>query len=134
MHPMAQLRLRLRNMNLHPSLDTLQRLWNEVGAEAILSEERARIRCVLWDRQSPINGRPASQVLQSRNDIPPDGAVYLIQEGDRTLVFQPHDPNGGAMTPQHALEAGTRHAQEIATQRALDRITEAVAERLLLEA
>lgn len=47
---------------------------------------------VLWDKESPINGVPAEEVLAAREDIPEGGEVYLIREREsgRVHFFQPH--------------------------------------------
>lgn len=79
-----------------------------------VAEARARYQVVLWDRKSPINGVPASDVLAARDDIPPDGAVYLIVRDGQVIYFQPHKPGVAGIEPMTEVEA-LQYADEYVT-------------------
>jgi hypothetical protein len=65
----------------------------EIDQEGMLAAYKAQLSVELWDRQSPINGVAADKVLERRTDIPADGHIYLIKQGDQVVYFQPFIPD-----------------------------------------
>lgn len=87
-----------------------------------VQEHRDQLTVEPWDRQSPINGVPADQVLEDRDDIPDQGTPYLIRDDatGRVVVFQPHRPHAPGHEPvEDPAGEGNAHAQELAEGRAL---------------
>lgn len=94
----------------------------------------ARYRVEVWDKQSPINGMPADQVLAARTDIPQGGEVYLIYIDGQLTYFQPHPPDEAgarAMMRDEALQIGRAHMQRMAEGEAEAEIIREVVEELL---
>lgn len=99
-----------------------------INQDAEFDAERAKLTVEVWDKQSPINGVSAATVLERRKDIPENGEVYLIKEGERILYFQPHAPGVGGMMPMttdNVLSYANQHADEVAAIRAAARIIDA---------
>lgn len=96
--------------------------------------KKQRYRIEIWDKKSPINGIPAEQVLASRNDIPPNGEVYLIYIDGKLTYFQPHPPEEGGLRPMtrdEALSIANAHVDKMAEAEAEAEIVEEVLEELL---
>lgn len=124
---------RLTQMGLQKSLSDINTALTQVDQQAIFSQERARYTVEVWDKQSPINGVPAEQILQ-RQDLPEGGEVYLIYVDGRLLYLQPHDPFQAGivpMTKENVLEIANKHVDQLAWQVADEKIFEAVLEKLL---
>jgi hypothetical protein len=103
---------------------------------AVTREETARYRTEIWDKTSPINGVPAAQVLAGRDDIPADGTVYLVYEGDRVLMFQPFDPDRqgvNKMTPAIARQKASKHVERLAEPRMRARMEQHLLGRLNID-
>lgn len=107
----------------------------KVNQQPIIDAEDARHETVIWDRASPINGVPASRVLATRVDIPVTGDVYLVTNKDtgQVLTFQPFKPRVGGRQPMTNAEAqtiGEEHRSEVANDRAIGKIIEALGKEL----
>lgn len=101
----------------------------QVDQEVIIAEERAKLTWEIWDRQTPINGVPAETVLANRDDIFPDGAIYLIKDATTgaVLIFQPYPPTGKApMTEEQAAQFAQQTINEMVEANARERIIDAV--------
>lgn len=60
---------------------------------------RATLTTAVWDREAPINGVPAEEVLAHRDDVA-DGDVALVLDAAGTVVyFQPHLPGAPGHQP-----------------------------------
>ncbi len=93
--------------------------------------EWANYRIELYDKQSPINGVSAEQVLR---DMPVGGEVYLIYINDRLVYLQTHDPEEigfVAMTADRALEAANAIVDSLVEQVVDARVREEVLRMLL---
>lgn len=69
-----------------------------------------------WDRKSDINGVPADEVLEARDDIPEDGIVYLIKLHGRIQYFQPHaagQEGHTVLTEENWEQLATEHRDQI---------------------
>lgn len=98
----------------------IDRALASVDQDALYDQERAGWVTEVWDRTSPINGVSAQHFLD-RDDVPDEGDIYLVRQGDRVVIFQPHDPDteGIAAIPAGEGEArGVRHADTVAAGRA----------------
>lgn len=87
-----------------------------VDRAAIEQEELSRYRVEVWDRQSDINGVTARTVFESRNDIPPEGDIYLIYRDGALVIFQPNNPFLGGMSAIPAgmgISIGLRHVEQL---------------------
>lgn len=103
-------------------------------AARVAEVKSQRYRIEIWDKQSPINGVPAEQVLGSRTDIPENGEVYLIYVDGKLTYFQPHPPGEAglrAMTRDEALQLADQHVTELATAEVEAQVTREVLEELL---
>ena len=100
----------------------------EIASIAANFDEEAEIEAAtqsyetkLWDKESPINGVPAKDVLKARDDIPEGGEVYLIidkNSGD-VVFFQPYLPNQEGLkkiTQGNWESESSKHVKEVATQ------------------
>ncbi|MDI3341838.1 MAG: hypothetical protein QJR03_15030 [Sphaerobacter sp.] len=101
---------------------------------AILAEEQQALTWELWDKQSPINGVPAEQLL-ARDDVPPGGAIYLIREKatGNVLYFQPHLPGAAGIVAMDEATASTEagsHVQAVAQTRADQRVLQEALRKL----
>ena len=104
-----------------------------VDQDAIINEEDARFTTEIWDGVSPINGVSASQIMRSRKDIPQGGKVYLVKDGERVVIFQPHDPDVAGHVAMDDVSVALKAAdtrQSHANDCACDRILRAVADEL----
>ncbi len=54
---------------------------NKIDTNILTEQEYTKYAVEIWDKTSPINGIPASTILQHRDDIPENGSVYLITKG-----------------------------------------------------
>ena len=103
-------------------------LLNAIDQAAVATQERARISIQVWDKVSPLNGVSASAVL-ARQDIAPDGEIYLLFRDGALLYLQPHDPNSSgivAMTSINVNPIASQHADSVATQFSAERVVEEV--------
>ena len=100
---------------------------------ALIDQKKSkRYRVEIWDKQSPINGVPADQVLASRTDIPKNGEVYLIYIDGKLTYFQPHPPGEAGLRPMtrdEALQIADQHITELATAE----VEAEVAQEVLME-
>jgi hypothetical protein len=129
------------------SLDVLREA-RELGSAATLADveaeiaaydyptlrqaERANYRIELYDKQSPINGVPAEEILK---DAPAGGEVYLVYINDRLVYLQTHDPEEigfVAMTAARAMEAANTIVDGHIEQVIDARVREEVLRQLLL--
>lgn len=105
----------------------------DVDADEVWDEEAAGWTHEVWDRTSPINGVPAAQVLASRTDIPATGDVILVKQGDRVVMFQPHEPDQPgivAIPAGQGMARGRAIADRIVSERVSARVAERVREKL----
>lgn len=92
-------------------------------------EEAAKFRTEIWDKQTPINGVPAADVLAARKDIPEDATIYLVYEGSRVFMFQPFDPDKEGftkMTPAVARTKADKHVENLVKPKVLARMEQHV--------
>lgn len=83
--------------------------------DAKIAEKSQEITWEVWDKTSPINGVPASDVLR-RPDIPAGGEIYLVKRGDRVIYFQPHKPGVQGVQPitsEEMADVAGEHYEEI---------------------
>lgn len=110
----------------------LNRALAAIDQDAVYDEERPTWTVEVWDRQSPVNDVAASHFLE-RGDVPDSGDVYLVKQGERVVVFQPHDPEtqGIAAIPAGTgLDRGGRHADVIAAGRTAARVVGMIADHI----
>jgi len=69
----------------------IQAAFDAIDQDALHAAEAPRWTHEIWDRNSPINGTPAADVLDQRNDIPATGDVVIVKRDGATVFFQPHD-------------------------------------------
>jgi hypothetical protein len=84
---------------------------------ALVAVEQNRYSVEMWDKVLPINGVDAEVILQNRNDIPPNGAIYLIKREGVIITFQPHNPNISgcvAMTEQEGFSIAEAEVKKLA--------------------
>lgn len=62
--------------------------------EDFLNEELSKYRIEVWDKVSPINGKPA-ELFKSQPDYFEDGIVLLCYYNDQLAFFQPYHPFRG---------------------------------------
>ena len=105
----------------------------EIDQDKEFDEERAKYKVEVWDRKSPINGVPAEDVLNKRNDIPKNSQVYLIKdaETDKVLMFQPHKPEvQGLQAVEDGNTEGNNHCDKIAGSRTAQKIIQEVRKKI----
>lgn len=125
---------RLNALGVNKPLSEINTALSRIDQKAIFGKHRARVKVEVWDKQSPVNGVPAEQILSSRTDIPADGEVYLLYIDDRLVYFQPHEPNQAGLVPMTkdtVLTIANQHADQLATTFADDEVFEKVIEQLL---
>lgn len=83
----------------------------------------------IWDRVSPINGVPASEVLAKRTDIPANGDVYLVLNQGAVVIFQPHSPDDEghvAMTGGTASAFASKHMDDLIDHNTINHIISSI--------
>lgn len=109
---------------------------DEIDKEALITQERSKFTVELWDRQSPINGVDADTILRNRNDIPENGAVYLIRENGVVKTFQPHDPTKQGyepMTNETALHLANDEVDKLVEGVVRDKIVQQVVDMFVAQ-
>ena len=99
-------------------------LLNAIDQAAIAAEESAKISMQVWDKVSPLNGVSASAIL-ARQDVAPDGEIYLLFRDGALLYLQPHNPGSPgivAMTSINVNAIASQHADSVAAQYAAERV------------
>lgn len=94
-----------------------------VDLNALYDQERPPWTTEVWDKTSPINDVPASEILK-RPDVPANGDIYLLRENGVITVFQPHPPEVQGLEPiakGRGMMMGREHADIIAAHRAQSR-------------
>lgn len=117
----AQLRLAGREV----APEDIQRLGEDFDFDGVVEAETSKRTVEVWDKESPINGVPAEDVLEAHaSDMKNAKEVYLIKEGDRVVVFQPFSPGAGTgpMTKAKAKAEGEKQVARLAEDRATEQL------------
>ena len=77
----------------------IQAAFDAIDQDALHAAEAPRWTHEIWDRTSPINGTPAADVLDQRNDIPATGDVVIVKRDGVIVFFQPHDAGQPGFAP-----------------------------------
>lgn len=90
----------------------------QINQEAVYLDVRSRYEVEVWDKTSPINGRPASYFL-NRPDVDPNFEIYLIKDQTgKVIFFQPHEAGVSGMvrmTGNNVMVKGREHADQYAS-------------------
>lgn len=117
-------RAELNRLGLKPTDVTNEDIDNalaQVDQASVLQNEIDKYGIVLWDRQTPVNGVPAEQVIAGRPDMLHNGAIYLVTNAasGAVLYIQPTDPETGAiMDEAAAMESAQKFVRSIASAQA----------------
>jgi acylphosphatase len=106
-------------------LDTMDQQKVKDGIKSDLTYER-------WDRSSPVNGTPASQ-MEARENVPDSAPVYIVRDSTtgQTIYFQYVDPiNGGNLTESNWESVAQQHIDQIAEKQARSQVIEDVTDKL----
>lgn len=94
-----------------------------VDVAGIYIDLHSKITFSIWDKISPINGKPASMFLDK---LVNSGEAYIIKDTDKGMViFQPHAPNNSGFIEMGTANVGNHaqaHIDGIVTERATGRI------------
>jgi hypothetical protein len=105
--------------------EAIQAALDTIDQAAVVAEELAAVAVQVWDKQSDINGVPASYWL-GREDVNPDGEVYLLNDTARDrLYFQPHVAGVEGfvwMSPEDVGAHAEAHREAVAQENARARI------------
>jgi hypothetical protein len=107
-----------------------------VNQQGIIDAENTEYVVEEWDRTSPINGRPATQVFATRKDIQPLPAkVYLIKRASdgHVLMFQPFQPGVGgrqAVIEDNFATVSEDHRMNVVNGRAKSKLIRALFDEL----
>lgn len=73
--------------------EAINAITSNLDIESLLSTEKAKYTIGIWDKVSPINGAPASYILEQHPYTIPEwnGITYLISQGDRVIILQQDD-------------------------------------------
>ncbi|MCS7241829.1 hypothetical protein, partial [Candidatus Caldatribacterium sp.] len=71
--------------------------------EDFLRAEMAKYRVEIWDKESPINGKPAS-LFKAQPDYFEDGVVLLCYYNDQLAYYQPFHPFRGGPIREDELD------------------------------
>jgi len=124
---------RLNEMGVNKTLAEIDAALAQIDQQAIFEQERTRFKVEVWDKVTPINGVPAEKIV-AREDVPDDGAVYLLYVDGQLRYLQPHDPFQAGivpMTKDNVLQIANQHVDQLAWQAADEKIFETVLEKLL---
>jgi len=79
--------------------EQIQAAFDAIDQDALHAAEAPLWTHEIWDRTSPINGIPAVDVLDQRNDIPATGDVVIVKRDGAIVLFQPHDAEQPGFAP-----------------------------------
>jgi len=79
--------------------EQIQAAFDAIDQDALHAAEAPLWTHEIWDRTSPINGIPAVDVLDQRNDIPATGDVVIVKRDGGIVLFQPHDAEQPGFAP-----------------------------------
>jgi len=97
----------------------IQAAFDAIDQDALHAAEAPRWTHEIWDRTSPINGIPAADVLDQRNDIPTTGDVVIVKRDGAIVFFQPHDAEQSGFAP---IVDGATDGAQMAAQSATESV------------
>ncbi len=101
--------------------------------EDFLNEEKAKYRVEIWDKQSPVNGKPA-ELFKQQPDYYEDGVVLLCYYEGQLAFFQPYHPfRGGPITEEDLPTLIPQWIEVLATPAARQRYEEYLEEQRRME-
>jgi len=97
--------------------EQIQAAFDAIDQDALHAAEAPRWTHEIWDRTSPVNGTPAVDVLDQRNDIPATGDVVIVKRDGVIVFFQPHDAEQPGFAPiVDGAAVGTQMAAQSVTE------------------
>jgi len=85
--------MQVRGLEITPA--NVESAYANFDEKAFRDKETQRYEALLWDHTSDINGTPANEVIEARDDIPKGGEVLLVKDYEaqgQVVYFQPFVP------------------------------------------
>lgn len=117
---------------INASRSEIQSALDSIDQHQVKNSKKQDLTYERWDRSSPINGTPASQ-MEAREGVPESAPVYLLKDADtgQIVYFQYTDPiNGGTLTESNWESVAQQHVDQMAEQQASSDVIERVIDRL----
>lgn len=126
--PRARIEGNLNERGITASRSEVQSVLDRIDQQQIKNTVNSDLTYERWDRASPINGTPASE-MEAREGVPDTAPIYVVRDTTtgETIYFQYSDPiNGGQLTESNWESVAQQHLDQLAEQNATEEIIETV--------
>lgn len=102
-----------------------------VDQEEVFNSLKGRYTIEVWDKETPINGVPADEVIASFG-IAEGHTAYIIRKEGQIVFFQTSNPFDGntPITSENALEIASRHLDEYVAELAISNIVDRIIDNI----
>lgn len=117
---------------INASRSEIQSVLDTIDQQKVKDDIKSDLTYERWDRSSPVNGTPASQ-MEARENVPENAPIYIVRDSTtgQTVYFQYVDPiNGGNLIESNWESVAQQHIDQIAEKQARSQVIEDVIDGL----